>query len=417
MPVCTTRTDQQAECPSYSTSRRSSPSPNAVKHFASVKTGVFLGSRRHETSGGWPDTTEFSRIQLRKSFTALPVTHRKQHSDTDRNQEDSMISKRPTQAIFSDVCRATRRLNFTLIAATLACAISQVSVFAAEPKTSDSKDVKYTVTAPPQRLKLDPFYTKYVEANGYPIVSSKHVNDYALKEAAYLIDMMLDQRPDVRKVMIASGSRMIVMAHHEFTTDVPEYSKMKPKDFWDARARGLGGSRRDPVCSCGEENLLAFAGDPYSTENLLIHEFAHNIHLRGLVRIDPKFDDRLKATYQRAMKDGLWKGKYASTNHAEYFAEGVQSWFNNNRPPDHDHNHVDTRAELKKYDPRLATLCEEVFGETKLVYTNPTKRLKGHLAGYDPRTAPTFEWPERVKQAQQEIRRKAEQRGSKKPAK
>jgi hypothetical protein len=40
--------------------------------FCSAKTGVFLGSRSRETSGGSPDTTEFSRIQLRKSFTALP---------------------------------------------------------------------------------------------------------------------------------------------------------------------------------------------------------------------------------------------------------------------------------------------------------------------------------------------------------
>ena len=33
-------------------------------------------------------------------------------------------------------------------------------------------------------------------------------------------------------------------------------------------------------------------------------------------------------------------------NHHEYFAEGVQSWFDNNRENDHDHNHVNTRAEL-----------------------------------------------------------------------
>ena len=44
------------------------------------------------------------------------------------------------------------------------------------------------------------------------------------------------------------------------------------------------------------------------------------------------------------MEEGLWKGKYASVNHHEYFAEGVQSWFDNNRENDHDHNHVNTRA-------------------------------------------------------------------------
>jgi len=269
------------------------------------------------------------------------------------------------------------------------------------------------VTAPPEALKLDPFYRKYVSAQGYPIVGSAEVSDYALREAAYLVNMMLAERPDVKRAMVAGGSRLVVMAHSEFTTDVPEHSKFRPKDYWDARARGLGGSETDPVCSCGEENLLAFPGDPYAAECILIHEFAHNIHLRGMLVVDPTFDGRLKQAYERAMQAGLWKTKYASVNHAEYFAEGVQSWFNNNRPPDHDHNHVDTRRELKAYDPALAKLCEEVFGETELVYTKPVTRLKAHLQGYDPSQAPRFVWPERLQTAMQEIRRKARNRGKK----
>ena len=261
----------------------------------------------------------------------------------------------------------------------------------------------YRVSPPPARLKLDPFYSKYTDASGYPVVASESVNDYALKEAAYLVDMMLKQRPDVRQAMIDSGSRMIVMGHDEFTTDIPEYSHLKPKDFWDARARGLGGSREEPVCSCAEENVLAFRGDPYSSENILIHEFAHNIHLRGLVNLDPTFDDRLRKVYQQAMERGLWKGKYASTNHAEYFAEGVQSWFNNNRQPDHDHNHVDTRRELREYDPGLAAICKEVFGTTDLVYTKPQTRLHGHLSGYDPDKSPEFQWPAHLKEQKRKI--------------
>ena len=106
-----------------------------------------------------------------------------------------------------------------------------------EPEASDEK--KYDVTTPPAELNLVSFYKKYLDASGYPIVSSDKVNDYALKEAAYLVDMMLSERPDLRKAMIASGSRLIVIAHSEFTTDIPEYSQLKPKDYWDARARGL----------------------------------------------------------------------------------------------------------------------------------------------------------------------------------
>ena len=295
------------------------------------------------------------------------------------------------------------------LALTLVWLMSGIPALADE-LSSETRHEEFEVTAPPSGMKLSPFYEKYVSAKWYPIVSSGKVNDYALKEAAYLVNMMLAKRSDVRQAMIDGGSRLVVMAHDEFTTDVPEHSHMKPKDFWDARARGLGGSKTDPVCPCGEENLLGLKDDPYETENILIHEFAHNIHLLGMVVVDATFDNRLKASYERAMKAGLWKTKYASVNHAEYFAEGVQSWFNNNRPPDHDHNHVDTREELREYDPGLAELCEEVFGNTRLVYTKPAKRLTGHLAGYDPESAPSFTWPSRLDKSRKEIREKAQTR-------
>ena len=98
------------------------------------------------------------------------------------------------------------------------------------------------------------------------------------------------------------------------------------------------------------------------------------------------------------MKKGLWKTKYASTNRMEYWAEGVQSWFNNNRENDHDHNHVNTRKELIDYDPGLAKLCQEIFGDREWTYTKPLTRLEqSHLKGYTPAEAPTFSWPERLK--------------------
>ena len=273
------------------------------------------------------------------------------------------------------------------------------------------------VTAPPPELKVDPFYKKYVDAYGLPILSSEKVNDYALREAGFLVTEMLALRPDVLKAMIESGSQLHVMAYNEYTTDLPGWKwlekRPRGKDYFDARARGMGGSLTDPLCSCAEENLLCYPGDPYSTESIVIHELAHNIHLRGVVRVDPTFDRRLEQTYEAAMKKWLWAGKYASVNHHEYFAEGVQSWFNNNRPPDHDHNHVDTREELIAYDPGLAALCKEVFGETELKYTKPTTRLHGHMKGYDPSKAPTFKWPERLQKAKEEIRRKARERSRK----
>ena len=232
---------------------------------------------------------------------------------------------------------------------------------------------------------------------------------------------MLAKRPDVRAAMIQSGARLSILAWNEFTCDQPEWQWMAAKpvpdfpgvsarDYRDARARGMGGSTTDPFCSCAEENLLAYVGDPYAKENILIHEFAHNMHLRGLSNVDPTFDSRVKASYDAAMKAGLWKGKYASVNHYEYFAEGVQSWFDDNRENDHDHNHVNTRAELLEYDPGLAAMCREVFGDTELKYTKPTTRLTGHMAGYDPAKAPAFVWPDRLAKLKALIREKAQTR-------
>jgi hypothetical protein len=239
--------------------------------------------------------------------------------------------------------------------------------------------IKATRFAPQDQDGIPAFYTQRVSANGFPIVASAKVNPYALKEAVFLVDLMLANRPDVRTAMIKSGARMCMLAYDQYTTDLPEFEHMKnekvegfetlsPKDFWDARARGLGGSETDPYCSVAEENLLCYPGDPYALESILIHEFAHSMHLRGMLNVDPTFDVRLKATYDAAMKAGLWKGKYASVNHYEYWAEGVQSWFDNNR-----------------------------IGSTVLKYTKPPTRLTGHMTGYDPAKAPTFEWPERLR--------------------
>jgi len=265
------------------------------------------------------------------------------------------------------------------------------------------------------------FYTQRITAGGLPIVASENVNPYALKEAAYLVDLLLAKRPDVRQAMIQSGSRLCIIGWNEFTTDQPEFAhlakapprgftSLSGREYWDARARGMGGSETDPYCSCGEENLLCYPGDPYPTENILIHEIAHNIHLRGMNNVDPTFDARLRATYDAAMTAGLWKGKYPSVNHHEYFAEGVQSWFDNNRENDHDHNHVNTREELVAYDPGLAAMCREVFGDTTLKYTRPQTRRTGHLAGYDPANAPTFAWPARLVNAKKLIRDHAQAR-------
>lgn len=257
------------------------------------------------------------------------------------------------------------------------------------------------VVAPPvaevERLGLDPFYGKYLGFRGFPIVSSPKVSDFALKEAAFLIDRMIGDRPDIVEALVKNNVRLVIMAPDEFTTMIPEHSDLEPPAYWDKRARGLGATKVRPAVSVGEENLLGYRGDPYSTESILIHEFAHAIHQMGMNTIDEAFQNKLENAFNRARLAGLWKGKYAGTNPSEYWAEGVQSWFDTNREDDHDHNHVDTREELKEHDPALSALVESVFGDGDWRYLRPANREDaGHLAGYDSENAPEFSWPEQV---------------------
>ena len=256
-------------------------------------------------------------------------------------------------------------------------------------------------------FKLSAFYQKYVDLHGFPIVGSSNVSDYALLEAAWIVDHMLAERTDILQTLASNNVRLAVMAATEYTTDIPEHSDLKDPAYWDRRARGLGATRSRPAVSCAEENLLAYPGDPYSTENILIHEFAHAIHEMALTTGPRAIDAKLRATFRKAKEAELWKGTYAGSNVSEYWAEAVQSWFDTNRENDSAHNHVNTRDELRAYDPDLAKLCEEVFSDRPWRYSKPATRAaadRRHLNGYDPSTAPRFQWRKPSSQTQTQER-------------
>ena len=91
---------------------------------------------------------------------------------------------------------------------------------------------------------------------------------------------------------------------------------------------------------------------------------------------------------------------YASRNRAEYWAEIYQCWHDTNRTMDHDHNHIHTRAQLIKYDPMGAKLCEDVLGKPEWRFVSPRLRAgKRHLKDYDPAKAPKVEDLPHIKKA------------------
>ena len=68
---------------------------------------------------------------------------------------------------------------------------------------------------------------------------------------------------------------------------------------------------------------------------------------------------------------------------------------------------------MREYDPELAALCEEVFGDRAWRYQKPKDRApkdRAHLEGYDLLRAPRFRWPEGLEEWYRDYMRKKRRR-------
>ena len=75
------------------------------------------------------------------------------------------------------------------------------------------------------------------------------------------------------------------------------------------------------------------------------------------------------------MAKELWKDTYAASNYSEYWAEGVQSYYDCNNPPNRGvHNDINTREKLAKYDPALFELIDDTFKQNEWRYARYDKR-------------------------------------------
>ena len=130
---------------------------------------------------------------------------------------------------------------------------------------------------------------------------------------------------------------------------------------WDT-TRGLGATVGAPVSSCAEENLLCYgpAQDVYDGENICVHETAHSLQGSGCKLPTRRYNAQgsglnaaIDTAYEAAKSNGRWSNTYAISTHEEFWAEGVQAFYNVDQSGpiggDGVHNHVDTRAELEAY--------------------------------------------------------------------
>jgi len=238
------------------------------------------------------------------------------------------------------------------------------------------------ITPPPATLGLDPFYTRYADAGGIPILSSAKVPAKALLAARDIVQAMLAARPDFHAQLVADSVRVAVMAQDESTLDLPEQrgwkkparddprltpcerkhydariGRLSDRAYWDARARGMSG----PLTSTSAENLLGDPNGRFYGQNVLVHEFAHMILLAAEKR-DPALYAEVARAYADTLAAQRWQGEYAAVSIGEYWSVGTQIWFNTNPLVAFDGRRILSHQDLEAYDPALYRALGRVYG-------------------------------------------------------
>jgi hypothetical protein len=239
-----------------------------------------------------------------------------------------------------------------------------------------------SVVAPPARFKFDAYYTKFTFAREFPVLGSKHVSDEAMLKANDTIRKMFAYRHDILKAMIADGARLVVLGRKEKLSDLPEFKDAKGVEL--VRFHEYTPERK--VMVVPEENVLGLPGEPFAGREMVVAVFARGLYLVcGLRPVDPEFDkrrdkqqyelrvkrmdvefdERLKKLFDAATAKGLWKGSTAIHNRTEYWAAGVEAYFDaagtGTVAPNGADRPIITRELLKAYDPELFALVDETM--------------------------------------------------------
>ncbi len=235
--------------------------------------------------------------------------------------------------------------------------------------------VKQPSVIPAPKEVRSELISKYVWCRGFSILGTSKVSDEAMLEADRIIRNMFRYRHDVLKAIIDAKVELVVIEQGKLPRDIPDVKKIRRKQF----ANRQGSLFR---FSTTESNLLKSAGNPAAGENLLIRDMALLMYYitglrevdpeydkrkhvqqyeKGLERIDRRFDEKVRELYRKAKKRKLWAGTAAMKNRFQYFAEGVQSFFDDNQIVTSGGDLVNTREQLEAYDPDLVLFIGDIF--------------------------------------------------------
>lgn len=235
-----------------------------------------------------------------------------------------------------------------------------------------------TTTLPPNECDPEPvsgvdeagIFAQGCTVLGIDVVASAEVDPAALEAAAERFHGMLAALPAYVDHLLGAGIRIAVIGAEERITDLPPFAdlyELYPGTDWRRAGRSFAATDLLPWVAGAEENLLCSEDDRYEGEDMFVRELARTIRDFPIGSLDPAVDSTIEQIYSRAViVAGLWDETLAENNSDTYWMEGVQSYFDGNveaDPADGEHNAVDTRDELRSYDPVLAATIESVFGD------------------------------------------------------
>lgn len=220
-----------------------------------------------------------------------------------------------------------------------------------------------------------PYYTVFTVCGcGIVIKSGNSVPKNVHEKAKEIIDTMMVKLPQTAKVMVDNHVEVAIYGKKETAYSIPEHRVGYL--VMHRHVEGYGAIMANPVCSISEVNVMRLLDGPYTTsyrhELILAHEFSHGIHLIGLEYAqDKSLADRFRVIYDHAKQSGKWPKTYAISNYEEYFATLTTIWFNC-MEESHDgtwngvRGPVNTREELKEYDPEAYGFFREIYPEVIL---------------------------------------------------
>ena len=224
-------------------------------------------------------------------------------------------------------------------------------------------------------LAYEPYYTQHVKTrDGIIIKAGKGVQASSLHLAVEIIDIMLEKLPEVAAELRRRNAGVSVYGLLENAYDIPEHRMGYL--LATRHVEGFGGEMANPHSSISESNLIRLRSGRYATmyphEMILVHEFGHAVHLVGIDGLeDQTLSQEIKFCYQHAKDEGLWPDTYAISNHEEYFATLGTVWFNVMQEGvdgkwDGIRGPVNTREELRMYDPMAYALMQKLYPDTVL---------------------------------------------------